>query len=134
MKMLKFVQRIDGVVSGSGRAMRLSALAIVNTGKEEPNFSIFEISGSEFVIMIRVKGITVYVGVEGEEELEEEEAAEVLEGLIPALSREIRNFRSNLKGFSLIYDDMGQEMKEFIYDVIMRHSKGKSPYDQVEAA
>ncbi len=134
MKMLKFVQRIGGVVSGSGRAMRLSALAIVNTGKEEPNFSIFEISGSEFVIMIRVKGITVYVGVEGEEELEEEEAAEVLEGLIPALSREIRNFRSNLKGFGLIYDDMGQEMKEFIYDVIMRHSKGKSPYDQVEAA
>jgi hypothetical protein len=83
--------------------------------------------------------VIVYLGFESEEEFDEEEYPELVETLLRAVMPEVRGLvsaveKAGLKGPEILYDRMSTEMKEFVYDILMRHLRGKSVYDQVEAA
>jgi len=129
----EFLRSIAGAVYSVGKNLKLSALAVALTKDESPNFTIFEISDSEIVLVVKICGVTVYAGIEGEGLLEDETSGD-LRTLISSISRATRRFRGRLHKEGVIYDDMSPEMREFLYDVLIKHVKGRTEYDQVEAA
>ncbi|NJE42636.1 hypothetical protein [Thermococcus sp. GR6] len=104
------------------------------------NFSFFELSENEFVLAVQMKGFTVYLGIEADEELEEEAYPELvrilLEHLTPQIALLITKAEKDYRGRAdlLLDDDMSPEMKEFFYSLLVKHRKGELVYEQTEVA
>ncbi|NJF24927.1 hypothetical protein E3E29_04505 [Thermococcus sp. Bubb.Bath] len=119
--------------------LQLTGVMVAHGNRAGYNFSLFDVTEDEILLSVQMGSVIVYLGFEGEEELDEEEYPELVEALLRAVMPEVRALasaveKSSLKGPEILYDRMSTEMREFVYDIIMRHLEGKSVYDQVEAA
>ncbi|ASJ02408.1 hypothetical protein A3L09_03645 [Thermococcus profundus] len=119
--------------------LKLSGILVTREKNSAYNFSLFDVSESEVVLMLQIGSVVVYLAFEGEEEIDEEEYPELVEELIgkslPGVKELIRTIEgSGLAEPRIVYDEMSPELKEFMYDVLMRYLKGRSVYDQTELA
>jgi hypothetical protein len=112
-------------------------------GKDEGKgygFSFFEISEREFVVAVQMRGFTVYVAIETDGELDEEDFAEIgsvlLEHLSPKIALLVTKAEKSYSGRAdlLLDDGMSQGLKEFFYSLLAKYRNGKSPYEQTEVA
>ncbi|ASI99869.1 hypothetical protein [Thermococcus celer] len=104
------------------------------------NFSFFELGEDEFVLAVQMKGFTVYLGIESDEELEEEIYPELFRALLKHLTPQIALLITKAekvytgRADVLLDDDMGADLKEFFYGLLIKHRKGKTVYEQTEVA
>jgi len=120
--------------------LSIKGLLLARAEKKGYNFSFFEVTETETVLAVQMKGFIVYIGIESDEELDDEEYAEVgkalLEHLAPKIALLITKAEKKYTGKAevLLDDGMPAEMKEFLYSVLIKHRQGKSPYEQTEVA
>jgi hypothetical protein len=120
--------------------LSIRGLLIARAEMESYNFSFFEITETETVLSVQMKGFMVYVGIESDEELDEEEYVEVgralLEHLTPKIALLVTRAEKDYHGKAdlLLDDGMSPELKEFFYSLLVKHRRGKSPYEQTEVA
>lgn len=88
-----------------------------------------------------MKGFTVYLGIESDEELEEEIYPELFRALLKHLTPQIALLITKAekvytgRADVLLDDDMGgADLKEFFYGLLIKHRKGKTVYEQTEVA
>ncbi len=104
------------------------------------NFSFFELSDTEFILAVQMKGFIVYLGLEADEEIDEEALPELvkilLQGLTPAIALLITKAEKDYTGRAdlLLDDDMSPDLKEFFYSLLVKHRQGKPVYEQTEVA
>ena len=104
------------------------------------NFSFFEISETEFALAVQMKGFVVYLGIETDEEVEEELYPEVvralLENLSPQVALLVTKAEEDYRGRAdlLLDDNMSPALKEFFYQLLVKHRRGESAYEQTEVA
>jgi hypothetical protein len=120
--------------------LSIRGVLLARTESRGYNFSFFELSEDEFVLAVQMKGFIVYLGIESDEELEEEVYPELvrvlLEHLTPQIALLITKAEREYSGRAdlLLDDEMGPDMKEFFYGLLVKHRKGKTVYEQTEVA
>ncbi|AIU69850.1 hypothetical protein TEU_05620 [Thermococcus eurythermalis] len=120
--------------------LSIKGLLIARADREGYNFSFFEVTETETVLAVQVKGFIVYIAIESDEELDEEEYAGVgkalLEHLTPKIALLVTKAEKEYRGKAdiLLDDGMSPELKEFFYSILAKHRQGKSPYEQTEVA
>jgi hypothetical protein len=120
--------------------LSIKGLLIARAGSEGYNFSFFEVTETETVLAVQMKDLIVYIGIEGDEELNDEEYAEVGKALLEHLTPKIALLVTKAeKGYSgradiLLDDDMSPDLKEFFYSLLVKHRQGRGPYEQTEMA
>jgi len=132
----------DLVFEVEGEAVTLSIRGVMLTRNpsESYNFSFFELSESEFVLAVQMKGFTVYLGMELDTEIGEEVYPDVvraiLEYLTPQIALLITKAEESYEGSAdmLLDDNMGPTLKEFFYSILVKHRRGKTVYEQTEIA
>ncbi|AAL81515.1 hypothetical protein PFDSM3638_06965 [Pyrococcus furiosus DSM 3638] len=127
-------------INGDVVTLSIKGVLLANTSSTSSNFSIFEVSENEFILAIQTSGYVVYLGIEAEEEIEEE----VYPSLVRIIISEVMPIINNLvqvakelsyKGADILLDDnMSSSLREAMYNLLLKHKKGKSPYEQVEVA
>ncbi|MDK2868885.1 MAG: hypothetical protein PWP39_120 [Pyrococcus sp.] len=127
-------------INGDVVTLSIKGILLANTSSTSSNFSIFEVSENEFILAIQTSGYVVYLGIEAEEEIEEE----VYPSLVRIIISEVMPIINNLvqvakelsyKGADILLDDnMSSSLREAMYNLLLKHKKGKSPYEQVEVA
>ena len=127
-------------IDGEPVTVSIRGVLLARTDSKTYNFSFFELSESDFVLAVQMRGFVVYLGLEADEEVEEEALPEMLNillsGLTPAIATLITAAEKSYRGKAdiLLDDEMGPSLKEFFYDLLMKHRKGKDPYEQTELA
>jgi len=127
-------------VEGEPITLSIKGVLLARTESKSYNFSFFEISENEFVLAVQMKGFAVYIGIETDEELEEEFYPDIVRALLENLSPQIallatkaeREYRG--KADVLLDDDMSPSLKEFFYQLLIKHRSGKTVYEQTEVA
>ena len=120
--------------------LSIKGLLIARAENEGYNFSFFEVTETETVLAVQMKGFIVYIAIESDEELDEEEYAEVGKALLEHLTPKIALLVTKAEKFYdgkadiLLDDGMSPELKEFLYSLLIKHRQGKSPYEQTEVA
>ncbi|WP_297507102.1 hypothetical protein [Thermococcus sp.] len=120
--------------------LSIKGLLIARSPSEGYNFSFFEVTGNDFVLAVQMKGFVLYIGIESDEELDEEEFLELgralLEYLTPKIATLITEAERKYSGKAdiLLDDGMSPELKEFFFSLLAKHRAGKSPYEQTEMA
>jgi len=120
--------------------LSIRGVLLARTDSKSYNFSFFELSEDEFVLAVQMKGFIVYLGIESDEELEEEVYPELvralLEHLTPQIALLITKAEKEYPGRAdlLLDDEMGPDMKEFFYGLLVKHRKGRPVYEQTEVA
>ena len=127
-------------IEGEPVTLSIKGVLLARTNSKSYNFSFFEISENEFVLAVQMLGFVVYIGIETDEELEEELYPEVVRALLENLSPQVAllvtkgeeeyNGRADL----LLDDDMSPPLKEFFYQMLIRHRRGETSYEQTEVA
>lgn len=118
---------------------RLVGILVAREDKRSYNFSLFDVTENEIVLVLQIGTVIVYLAFESDENIDEDEYPELVEELlqvsVPAVKELAKAIKKeNIKEPIILYDQMGPEVKEFLYDILLRHIRGKSPYDQTEAA
>ncbi|NJE00074.1 hypothetical protein E3E26_09845 [Thermococcus sp. LS1] len=127
-------------IEGEPVTLSIRGVLLARVKSKSYNFSFFELSENEFVLAVQMKGFTVYLGIEADEELEEEAYPELvrilLEHLTPQIALLITKAEKDYRGRAdlLLDDDMSPEMKEFFYGLLVKHRKGELVYEQTEVA
>jgi len=127
-------------IDGEPVTVSIRGVLIARADSKTYNFSFFELSESDFVLAVQMKGFVAYLGLEADEEVEEEALPEMvnilLSGLTPAIATLITAAERSYGGKAdiLLDDEMGPSLKGFFYDLLMRHRKGKNAYEQTELA
>ncbi|WP_461866553.1 hypothetical protein [Thermococcus sp.] len=120
--------------------LSIKGVLIARTNKNIHNFSFFELDGQQFVLSIQMKGFTIYIGIESDEEFDEDAYPELIraliEHLLPSISLLITEADRKYRGKAdlLLDDNMNPNMKEFFYELLLKHKQGKNPYEQTEIA
>ncbi len=120
--------------------LSIKGLLIARAERESYNFSFFEVTETETVLAVQMKGFIVYIAIESDEELDEEEYIEVgralLEHLTPKIALLVTKAEKVYSGRAdiLLDDGMSPELKEFFYSLLVKHRQGRSPYEQIEVA
>ncbi|ASJ00273.1 hypothetical protein [Thermococcus gorgonarius] len=119
--------------------LRLVGVLVTHEKRPAYNFSLFDVTENEMVLMLQIGDTVVYLAFESEEEIDEDEYPELVEELIkltlPGVKDLIKAVKEeNLPKPGIVYDEMSPELKEFLYDILMKHMHGRSVYDQTEAA
>ncbi len=120
--------------------LSIKGVLIARINKNTHNFSFFELGEHQFVISVQMKGFVLYIGVEADEEFEEEAYPEVMrtlmEHLLPSIGMLIAEADRKYRGKAdlLLDDNMKDDMKEFFYGLLIRHKEGRSIYEQTEIA
>ncbi|WP_099209898.1 hypothetical protein [Thermococcus henrietii] len=120
--------------------LSIKGLLIARAEREGYNFSFFEVTETETVLAVQMKGFIVYIAIESDEELDDEEYAEVgkalLEHLTPKIALLVTKAEKDYSGKAdiLLDDGMSPELKEFFYSLLVKHRQGRSPYEQTEVA
>ncbi|MFA4645785.1 hypothetical protein P8X24_00665 [Pyrococcus kukulkanii] len=120
--------------------LSIKGVVIANVPSKSYNFSFFEVSESEFILALQAFGYIVYLGIESDAELNEEAYPSIVQILISelmphvnALIREAEKIR--YRGSDMLLDDnMSPTLKEAMYDILIKHRKGRTPYEQFEVA
>ncbi len=131
--------KLVSLFNGENEEPRLVGILVARTGGKGYNFSLFDITENELVLQLRIGETLVYLAFESDEEISEDEYPELVEELIrravPAVKELIKTMdMENLEDPIILYDEMSPEVKEFLYDLLIRHIRGSSPYDQTEPA
>jgi len=118
---------------------RLVGILVAKAGRRSYNFSLFDITENELVLQLHIGRTLVYLAFESQEEIEEDEYPELVEEIlrraVPAVKELIKAIEAeNLEEPAILYDEMSPDVKEFVYDLLIRHRRGASPYDQTEPA
>ncbi|WP_457752055.1 hypothetical protein [Thermococcus sp.] len=127
-------------VAGEPLTLSIKGVLLARTESKSYNFSFFEISENEFVLAVQMKGFVVYIGIETDEELEEEFYPDILHALLENLSPQIALLATKAekeypgKADVLLDDDMSPSLKEFFYQLLIKHRSGRAIYDQTEVA
>ncbi|WP_297067442.1 hypothetical protein [Thermococcus sp.] len=127
-------------IEGEAVTISVKGVLLARINSKGYNFSFFELSENELVLAIQMRGFVVYVGMEADEEIEEDAYPQIarilLETLTPGVALLITRAEKTYDGKAdvLLDDEMNQDMKEFFYDLILKHRKGKSMYEQTEVA
>ncbi|AFL94758.1 hypothetical protein CL1_0550 [Thermococcus cleftensis] len=120
--------------------LSIKGLLIAQVDSKSYNFSFFELSESEFVLAVQMKGFIVYLAMEADEEIDEEAYPELvrilLEQLTPAIAFLVTRAEKDYTGKAdlLLDDDMSPSLKEFFYGLLMKYRKGRPVYEQTEVA
>ncbi|WP_258083022.1 hypothetical protein [Thermococcus thermotolerans] len=120
--------------------LSIRGVLLARTDSKGYNFSFFELSEEEFVLVVQMKGFVVYLGIESDEELEEDVYPELvralLEHLAPQIALLITKAEKDYPGRAdlLLDDDMSSDLKEFFYGLLVKHRQGKPVYEQTEVA
>jgi hypothetical protein len=118
----------------------IRGVLLARTDSKGYNFSFFELSENEFVLAVQMKGFVVYLGMEADEEIDEDaypELVKILLGqLTPAIALLITRAEREYPGRAdlLMDDEMGPDLKEFFYGLLMKYRKGRPIYEQTEVA
>ncbi|WP_010477223.1 hypothetical protein [Thermococcus zilligii] len=119
--------------------LRLVGVLVAREQRPAYNFSLFDVTGNEIVLMLQIGDTVVYLAFESGEEIDEDEYPELVEELVTISLPGVRNLiravkEENLPEPRIIYDEMSPELKEFLYDVLMKHVRGRPVHDQTEVA
>ncbi|ACS34314.1 Conserved hypothetical protein [Thermococcus gammatolerans EJ3] len=125
--------------SGENSEPHLVGILVARSNRRSYNFSLFDITENELVLQLHIGNALVYLAFESPEEIDEDEYPELVEELlrraVPAVKELIKALDAeNLEEPVILYDEMSPDVKEFVYDLLMRHRRGASPYDQTEPA
>lgn len=118
----------------------IRGVLLARTDSKGYNFSFFELSENEFVLAVQMKGFVLYLGMEADEEIDEDaypELVKILLGqLTPAIALLITRAEKEYPGRAdlLMDDEMGPDLKEFLYGLLVKHRKGRPIYEQTEVA
>jgi hypothetical protein len=127
-------------IDGEPVTVSIKGVLLARADSKTYNFSFFELSETEFVLAVQMKGFIVYLGLEADDEIEEEALPELvkilLQGLTPAIALLVTRAEKEYPGRAdlLLDDDMGPDLKEFFYELLIKHRQGKSVYEQTEVA
>ncbi len=127
-------------VEGEPVTFSIKGVLMARTSSRGYNFSFFEISETEIALAVKMKGFVVYIGIETDENIEEELYPEVVRALLENLSPQVvllvTKAEENYRGRAdlLLDDDMSPALKEFFYQLLIKHRHGESPYEQTEVA
>ncbi|AHL23843.1 MULTISPECIES: hypothetical protein [Thermococcus] len=136
----EFAEDLIFEIEGKPVTLSIKGLLIARAEREGYNFSFFEVTETETVLAVQMKGFIVYIAIESDEELDDEEYAEVgkalLEHLTPKIALLVTKAEKDYSGKAdiLLDDGMSPDMKEFFYSLLVKHRQGKSPYEQTEVA
>ncbi|CAI1492081.1 conserved protein of unknown function [Thermococcus nautili] len=136
----EFAEDLIFEIEGKPVTLSIKGLLIARAEREGYNFSFFEVTETETVLAVQMKGFIVYIAIESDEELDDEEYAEVgkalLEHLTPKIALLVTKAEKDYSGKAdiLLDDGMSPDMKEFFYSLFVKHRQGKSPYEQTEVA
>jgi len=127
-------------IEGEPVTFSIKGVLLARTSSRGYNFSLFEISETEFVLAIQMRGFVVYLGIETDEEIEEELYPEVVRVLLETLSPQVvllvtkaeKEYRG--RADLLLDDNMSPSLKEFFYQILIKHRRGDSAYEQTEVA
>jgi hypothetical protein len=119
--------------------IKLVGVMIAPSEKKGYNFSLFDVTENEFVLSLQIGKYIVYLAFESEEELDEDEYPDIVESLLNTAVPPVRGLiqkasDSGLDEPLILYDRMGPDLKEFIYDLYLKHRRGEPPYEQTESA
>jgi len=120
--------------------LSIKGVLLARSDSRDYNFSIFNLTPEEFVLAVQMKGFVVYIGIESDEELEEDVYPELvrllLEHLAPSIALLVTRAEREYTGKSdmLLDDNMGLDLKEFLYGLMLKHRKGETTYEQTEMA
>ncbi|AHF79439.1 hypothetical protein [Thermococcus paralvinellae] len=121
--------------------LSIKGVMLARTDSKSYNFSFVEITETEFVLALQMKGYIIYLGLESDEEIDEDAYPELVRALIQQLIPVLNNLiqeaeKSGYKGKAdlLMDDDMSPDMKEFFYEMLIRHKKDLPHYEQVDVA
>ncbi|MFA4639668.1 hypothetical protein [Pyrococcus kukulkanii] len=144
MKLYSLAQELarDLVFEVDGEVVTLSikGVLIASVPSKSYNFSFFEVSEDEFILALQASGYIVYLGIESDEEVTEEAYPSIVQILVselmPYVNALIREAEKvGYKGSDLLLDDnMSPTLKEALYDILLKHRKGRTPYEQFEVA
>ncbi|AFK22934.1 hypothetical protein [Pyrococcus sp. ST04] len=127
-------------VDGQVITISIKGVIIASIPSKNYNFSFFEVSEDEFILALQASGYVVYLGLESDEEVEEEAYPSIVQILISELMPHVNLLieeakREGYRGADLLLDDdMSPTLKEAMYEILLKHRKGKSPYEQFEVA
>ena len=136
----EFAEDLIFEVDDESVTLSIKGLLIARAERESYNFSFFEVTETETVLAVQMKGFIVYIAIESDEELDEEEYIEVgralLEHLTPKIALLVTKAEKVYSGRAdiLLDDGMSPELKEFFYSLLVKHRQGRSPYEQIEVA
>ncbi|MEO2151245.1 MAG: hypothetical protein ABGW50_01100, partial [Thermococcus sp.] len=85
----EFAEDLIFEIEGKPVTLSIKGLLIARAEREGYNFSFFEVTETETVLAVQMKGFIVYVGIESDEELDEEEYIEVGRALLEHLTPKI---------------------------------------------
>ncbi len=120
--------------------LSIKGVLIARADRDIHNFSFFEIDEQQFVLLIQMKGFILYIGVESDQEFDDEAYPELMrafiEHLLPSIGMLIAEADRKYRGKAdlLLDDNMSPDMKEFFYRLLVKHKQGKSIYEQTEIA
>ncbi|WP_297487282.1 hypothetical protein [Thermococcus sp.] len=116
--------------------LRLTGIAAAGDPEERNGFSVFGVTEADVALSIHMGRTVVYLCFEGEEEMDEEALVDLFQEAMERAMPHVRELVRLLpeKGGELLHDEMGPEMKEFIYGMLIKHLKGENVYEQTEAA
>ncbi|MCA6214681.1 hypothetical protein GQS78_10620 [Thermococcus bergensis] len=118
----------------------VKGVMIAKTNSKGYNFSFVEITDNEFVLAVQMRGYVIYLGLESDEILDEDAYPELVRALInhllPALHTLVKEAEKSYNGKAdlLLDDNMSPEMKEFFYELLLKHKKGLPTHEQVDVA
>ncbi|WP_175059232.1 hypothetical protein [Thermococcus sp. 2319x1] len=120
--------------------LSVRGVMIAKTDSRSYNFSFVEIADNEFVLAVQMRGYVIYLGLESDEVIDEDAYPELVRALInhllPALHTLIREAEKSYNGKAdlLLDDNMSPEMKEFFYELLLKHKMGLPTHEQVDVA
>ncbi|BAA30574.1 hypothetical protein [Pyrococcus horikoshii] len=120
--------------------LSIRGVLIAKINSNSYNFSFFEVSEDEFILALQTSGYIVYLGIESDNEISEDAYSSIGRILISELMPYVNLLVEKAKsiGYSgvdiLLDDDMSPTLKEAMYEILIKHRRGKTPYEQFEIA
>ncbi|KPU63430.1 hypothetical protein K1720_08715 [Thermococcus argininiproducens] len=120
--------------------LSVKGIMIAKSASKTYNFSFVEVTDNEFVLAVQMKGYVIYLGLESDEIIDEDAYPELVRALInhllPSLHNLAREAEKRYQGKAdlLLDDNMSAEMKEFFYELLLKHQRGLPIHEQVDVA
>jgi|GEM_PF-724659 hypothetical protein len=123
--------------------LSIKGVMIAKADSKSYNLSFVEVSENEFVLGIQMRGYIIYIGLESDEEIDEEVYPELVRALIAQLLPVLNNlieqaekmkYRESRKADILLDDNMSDDMREFFYEMLIRRIKNLPLYEQTDVA
>ncbi|BAD85629.1 hypothetical protein, conserved [Thermococcus kodakarensis KOD1] len=136
----EFAEDLIFELDGNPITVSIKGLLLARVKSSTYNFSFFEVTETESVLAVQMKDFVVYIAFETDEELSDEEFAEIGKALLEYLTPKIALLTTKAEKFYggkadiLLDDGMSSDLREFMYSLLLKHRKGESPYEQTEVA